>query len=185
MICATVLTPPENNYKGVQKVRYLSEQARIALDQCAKKQNLDHITWLQSPGGAPQVSQGYYWSISHKSTLVGAVISDEPIGIDIEILKPRKNKGLWDRVATTSEWNIIGERNWNTFFHLWTAKEATLKANSKGIGYLENCKLLEATPKKLTMQFKNNKWYVQQQIYQNHVIAISYQQEKDIEIFMC
>ena len=65
-----------------------------------------------------------YWSLSHKSRYVAAVVGPTPVGIDLEEIVPR-SEGLHDHVAREEEW-ALADRSWETFFRYWTAKEAVM-----------------------------------------------------------
>lgn len=148
--------------------------AREALSRCAALCGGPHDRWEQDANGAPLPNGGFYWSISHKPLMVAAVIADRPVGIDVEHIKPRGNEGLWDRLADGAEWAIAGGRSWEMFFRLWTAKEATLKANARGIGGLDECRIV-ALPddKHVVLTYRGSEWRVEQFYHQHHVVAVT------------
>lgn len=66
------------------------------------------------------------FNLSHSYGAVVCAVHDRPVGVDIEKLRPapkRLAKGMEDRA----------------FFFLWTAKEASVKRDGKGIGALRGC----------------------------------------------
>ena len=70
----------------------------------------------------------FFWSISHKENWLCAAISNKPIGIDVEINR-KKSRELFD-LFTNDEWRVLGKKSWDNFYKAWTAKEASLKAQS-------------------------------------------------------
>jgi 4'-phosphopantetheinyl transferase len=117
------------------------EYARMALRESARMSDAPLEGYLQDASDVPLPNAGFYWSISHTRGMAAGVVSREPVGIDVEALTPRR-EGLFDMVGSDQEWSILGGRTWENFFRLFTAKEATLKASGKGIGYLRECRLL-------------------------------------------
>lgn len=72
----------------------------------------------------------YYISISHSDEAVVAAISEKPVGIDIERLRPVSER-LIKRAAMAHEAEYImeasGEERDRRFFEIWTMKEALFK----------------------------------------------------------
>ncbi len=70
-----------------------------------------------------------YYSVSHKYSdgyvYVLVVLSFNAIGADLEILI-KKDKVLLD-FFNNEEYEILGAKNWDNFYSLWTAKEAVIK----------------------------------------------------------
>lgn len=100
---------------------------------------------VEGPNEKPRLSGPYgeesalEFNISHAAdTIVVAISRALPVGIDIE---PRDRdadlEGLAQRVMTESElehWRALPEADRSDFFlHLWTCKEAFLKATGKGL----------------------------------------------------
>lgn len=71
-----------------------------------------------------------YISISHSKEFVLVGISDLPIGVDIEVLRPFEQK-LIKRYFTIEEASFID--NQEKFFLIWTVKEAYLKLTGVGL----------------------------------------------------
>ena len=176
MIIRPILTPIgiDDSLSGREKVERQRSTARWALSMCAEQCGGPEGPWEQDANRVPLPKDGWYWSISHKPLLAGAVIADEPVGIDIEHIKPRGREDLWDRLANADEWKVAGERSWEMFFRLWTAKEATLKANSRGIGGFEECRIA-AVPDRthIECQYRGKPWKIQQFYHAEHVAAVT------------
>ena len=127
---------------GREKVKTLSRLARKALVFSCKKSGWPITHLKKDPNGAPIPENGYYWSLSHKSGFVAAVVAPYPIGIDIERLRP-SSKALRNRIASTKEWQLGPKIDPDLlFFRFWTAKEAVLKAVGVGMRGLSNCRII-------------------------------------------
>lgn len=66
-----------------------------------------------------------FWSMAHKNDFVVSAISDNPIGVDLE-MNEKKSEMLFDHF-TNKEWAVLNKKTWQNFYQAWTAKEATIK----------------------------------------------------------
>jgi len=193
MILQPVLVPiPQiHGLSGPKRVQQQREYARLVLRHAAKLCGAPLDGWRQGDDGAPIPNEECYWSISHKRTWAAAVIADRPVGIDVERLAPRKNNGcaghrgctghrsLFDAVASSAEWDLLGDRSWHAFFRLWTAKEAVLKANGVGIGRLSSCRLaaIAVAPRsgdhRWRVEFDGQPWSIEHFFHDQHVVAVT------------
>ena len=123
-----------------QRVNLLSRRARQALEICAQKSQVQLGPLVKNDKGVPQPFDNHYWSLTHKPKYVGAVISLDHTGIDIEEIKPISN-AMFKQIATNSEWRLGTERSEKLFFRYWTAKEAVLKAEGLGMAGLSQCSI--------------------------------------------
>ena len=97
-----------------------------------------------------------------------------PVSMGIEKIAPRRNELVMDELATAEEWAILGDRSWPSFFRLWTAKEATLKANGVGIGKFARCRLMRV-PDDLHMDlvYEDVSWHVEHYRHADHIVAVT------------
>ncbi len=161
-----------------QRVQQQRAYARRALRHCAGLCGAPKDGWVQSPEGVPLPLQGYHWSIAHKRRWAAAVIADHPVGIDIEHVTPRRHN-LFDAVGGEDEWRLLGDRSWHSFFRLFTAKEATLKANGVGIGYLSACRVVKvADARHVATEFQGRTWRIEHFEHDNHIAAVTYGEEE-------
>jgi phosphopantetheinyl transferase len=141
------------------RVRRQSEYARLALGECAIRTGAPSAGWSQADDGRPLPNAGWHWSLSHSRGMAAAAVARSPIGVDIEHIRPRRAE-LFDKVAMPQEWDLLGGRDWAAFFTLWTAKEATLKAVGRGVGWLNECRVLSAAGGSLLVHFDGRDWPV-------------------------
>ena len=165
--------PVKEGLTGRERIARQRHYARLALAECCKLSAVEPWDWQKGPTSAPLPHAGHYWAISHKPAFAAAVISDGLVGIDIERIEPRKRE-LHDSLAGRDEWVIMGDRSWGSFFRLWTAKEAILKAGGIGIADLLRCHLksIEA-PTGMAFRYKDEAWQVTHYFHQEHVVAVT------------
>lgn len=84
--------------------------------------------------GAPSIQGGPYFSISHCKEGIAVAVDSQPIGIDIESVRPFK-EALMHKTMNASEQAAIlssDDPDW-AFTRFWTKKEAVLKMQATGI----------------------------------------------------
>ncbi len=161
---------PERTPRHVELQR---ARARSALQECATLCGAPLQGWRKSAEGAPLPQDGFFWSISHKRRWAAAVIADHPVGIDIEETVPRRDE-LKTALAGPEEWGVIGDESWHSFFRLWTAKEAVLKANGLGIGGFSSCVLVDVLDAlHMTLKFREEPWRVEHYHLEDHIAAVT------------
>ena len=91
-------------------------------------------SFLYNEHGAPYLEDGPYFSISHCKQGIAVVVSDSPVGIDIEGLRS-VDEGLVRKTMNTQEQaQIAAAANpEQEFIRLWTRKEAYVKMQGTGI----------------------------------------------------
>lgn len=160
-------------YRSPPQSQFQSETARQALAQCAEKIGAPLIGWEKDENNVPKPLGKYQWSVTHKQHWCAAVIAEQKVGVDIEAVAPRR-KFHYQALGNSSEWNLLGEQNIHTFFRLWTAKEAVLKANGSGIGHLMDCHLESIKdPRHMSLSFENQLWRVEHFHFDNHIAAVT------------
>lgn len=152
--------------------------ARLALRHCASLCGAPLDGWRQDTADVPLPNEGYFWSVSHKRHWVAAVVADAPVGIDIEHIAPRPRK-LHDALADDAEWELMGDRSWLSFFRLWTAKEAVLKAAGTGIAGLAACRLVGVDrERRLTLDYEGRRSRIEHFYHTDHVTAVTCDQAR-------
>jgi 4'-phosphopantetheinyl transferase len=91
-------------------------------------------SFLYNEYRAPYLENGPYFSISHCKQGIAVAVSETPIGIDIEAIRPF-NEGLMRKTMNSEEQTyILSSLNPEIeFIRLWTRKEAYVKMQGTGI----------------------------------------------------
>lgn len=93
------------------------------------------ITFLREKNGRPYAVGMPFFNVSHSGDFVACAVDTQPVGIDVEALRPIRPT-LAKRVCCPEELAFIapsGEFDSARFLRVWTAKEACLKQNGRGI----------------------------------------------------
>lgn len=163
----------DQSRKGRDKVNTLSRLARQALSQSCRISGLRLDTFPKDADGVPLPVEGTYWSLSHKSDIVGGVAAPLSVGLDLETIRP-VNEALLARIAGADEWRLAGGESQKNFFRFWTAKEAVLKAEGKGFGGLSRCRIAEiADDTRMVLTFDGRGWPVEHHWFSTHVAALT------------
>ncbi|MCH7226405.1 4'-phosphopantetheinyl transferase family protein [Haloferula sp. A504] len=99
------------------------------------------LPWLEGPGGKPRVDQpGLEFNLSHSETLAALVVSDAgPVGVDLEPLDRAPTllecEDSFCHPAERAELPVDTGSRAIALLHLWTAKEALLKAVGTGLQF--------------------------------------------------
>lgn len=169
-----VPVPLDAQARTPEQVQAQRDAAQRALAHCAALCRAPTGGWQKNADNVPVPNEGFYWSVSHKREWAAAVIADHPVGIDIEKIAPRRDELVLDELAGDEEWAIIGDRSWDSFFRLWTAKEATLKANGVGIGKFARCRLVGVRDDlHMELFYDNVSWHVEHFRHEDHIAALT------------
>ena len=161
---------------GREKVRSLSRHARAALRLSCEKIGLVLHALPKDAKGVPLPVGGVYWSLSHKTAIAGGVASPQPVGLDLETVRP-VSRALLAKVADETEWRLADGKNKRAFFRFWTAKEAVLKAVGKGMTGLSRCKVVNIFDEaRMTLTYENTRWPVAHIWFNGHVAALASRQ---------
>lgn len=90
----------------------------------------------RAEGGKPRFVSGPQFNISHSGGLAVCALSDSPVGVDIERLRPMRDPiALADRFFAPAEKAAIraSEAPSEAFLEVWVRKEAFLKLSGRGI----------------------------------------------------
>ncbi|BBO81979.1 hypothetical protein DSCO28_25450 [Desulfosarcina ovata subsp. sediminis] len=156
-----------------ERVKTLSRLAREALSRSCEISKFHLTTFPKDSDGVPLPVDGIYWSLSHKTEVVGGVAAPAPVGIDLETIRP-VNEALLARVADPQEWSQTDGDPQKSFFRIWTAKEAVLKAVGKGFAGMSRCRVNEVIDDtRMILTFDNIPWPVLHHWFGDHVAAIT------------
>ncbi|MBR2450754.1 MAG: 4'-phosphopantetheinyl transferase superfamily protein [Paludibacteraceae bacterium] len=100
----------------------------------SERRPLNTPTFLYNEHGAPYLEDGPCFSISHCKQGIAVVVSDRPVGIDIEGLR-KVDEGLVRKTMNIVEQAQIAAaaNSEQEFIRLWTRKEAYVKMLGTGI----------------------------------------------------
>ena len=122
-----------------QKRKILSHQKeflasrRLLLEAGIPPHFLNH-----DPNGNPCLESGQQISISHTKTLAGIALGANPLGIDIEVFRPKIRQIATRFLHADETFALKGNQVIEKLTLIWTAKEALYKAlNQKGIIFSE------------------------------------------------
>ena len=106
--------------------------------------------------GAPSIKKGPYFSISHCKSGIAVAVSNQPIGIDIEVVRSLKVDLVKKTMDSLEQEAILSasQPDW-AFTRLWTRKEAFLKMKGTGIINDLHAALADSNGAKF-MQIDNN-----------------------------
>ena len=165
------ISPKDQRLRGRERVLAQSRRAREALALSCEASGVAPGPLTADARGAPIPFDNTHWSLSHKSRFVAAVVGPTPIGIDIEEIRPR-NEDLYGYIADEEEWALT-DRNWETFFRYWTAKEAVLKTAGVGLSHLRKARIHALLGKDyLIVDYGSLLWPVKHFRFQDHIVAL-------------
>lgn len=138
--------------KKADSFRFPDDRARcLCADHVARQMlgelsgaDADKITFSYGVKGKPSADLPLHFNLSHSGDYLLCAVSDKPIGVDIEQIKPFR-AGMLDRFFTVTEADFIRgdlmelpERVTDPdacgrFCRVWTAKEAYVKMTGTGI----------------------------------------------------
>ena len=175
-ICPVILPVPAEAQQMTprQRVRYLSRHARRALELSAAKSAVTLGQLTKDDRGVPQPVNGIFWSLSHKTQYVAAVVAPQPIGIDLEKIRPC-SEGLFRKTAADAEWALADRfaDRLGVFFRYWTAKEAVLKAGGKGLVDLSKCRIVALDGDTgLSIDYQERTWQIEHYFFGDHLASV-------------
>jgi 4'-phosphopantetheinyl transferase len=168
---------PGNPPDARERLQAQRRRAREALVKSCTESGLPAGPFEKDERNVPLPFGGIYWSISHKPRYVAGVVSSSPIGIDLEEIAARE-PGLFGYLAGEPEWDLAENREWETFFRYWTAKEAVLKATGRGLSDLKNARIERVLDtERLIVRCADRLWPVQHYRFPNHIVSVAHDGE--------
>ena len=82
----------------------------------------------------------FYFNISHSENLIAVAVADSPVGVDIE-KKRDANLKIAERFFSEREKDFAKDSD--SFFYVWTRKEALLKKTGEGLKDISKAQVLE------------------------------------------
>lgn len=120
-----------NNLHGI--VKYASCSAWNLLFQTLSEKGLPISTVDFTDTGKPYfINSDIHFSLSHSKGVCAVAISDQPVGVDVEVIKDSYNPHLIKRSLNENETAAFD----GDFTRIWCRKEAVAKMTGEGItGY--------------------------------------------------
>jgi len=163
----------KQNLSGREQFYFLKQHARKAVRCSAEKKGIELSAFQKDGDGVPLPEKGWYWSLSHKPAYVAGVAANQPVGIDLEYIRPVK-PALFKKVADDREWQLADTMSDIFFFRFWTAKEAVLKANGTGLRDMSQCKIDRIIDKtRIAVAFRGKSWMVEHIFFNTHVASVT------------
>lgn len=123
------------------------------------------------------LSKKMFFNISHSEGYIALVIDQVPVGIDIEKIRPAE-EDLKEYISSNEEKDYI--HNDETFFEVWTNKEALVKAHGNGINQKINS--IPALPINSIKNYDNKTYFNKTVRYQDLIITVSREGSNDFDI---
>jgi len=174
IIYPVILAVPDKKQqlRGMEKVSFLSKHARKALEISAKKSRIQLTCLKKDEKGVPFPFNGHYWSLTHKSKYVAAVIASAPMGIDIEQIRSCST-ALFRKTARDSEWKLSDTDPFILFYRYWTSKESVLKASGTGIRDLSKCRIIKIIDDThLVVDYRDQEWFLEHFYFDTHIASV-------------
>jgi 4'-phosphopantetheinyl transferase len=168
-------SPEPQALSGRERVLFLRQFARRAVVLSAERMGVSLSALLNDPDGKPIPVNECFWSLSHKPEIVAGVAARQPVGIDIETVRPVRS-GLMERITDSDERRLVEPVTELMFFRFWTAKEAVLKAVGIGLRCLSHCKIHRILDEKaLVISCHQKYWRVEHAFHGHHVASVACQ----------
>ena len=123
------------------------------------------------------ISNNKYFNISHSDGYIALAIDQVPVGIDIENIR-NAEEDLRNYISNDEEKKYIHDDE--SFFEVWTNKEALVKANGNGIN--QEIKTIQSLPLNAIRTYDNKIYFNKTIKYQNLVITVSRASSDDFNI---
>jgi len=133
----------EEKYERIKRFHFFQDARNCLLGDILTRIEICRLTGLSNQQimfslndyGKPYIVgiTNIHYNISHSGKYIAFVVSDEPVGIDIELIKfadfaIAKRFFSYDEV----KYIIVGESHLR-FYEIWTMKESMLKLEGKGL----------------------------------------------------
>jgi len=157
-----------------QRVKALGGLARESVLLSARRTSVTMGEFAKGPHGQPLPWRGIHWSLTHKPSHVAGVVSFDPVGIDIEVVKPVSSR-LFHRICSEREARLFHAIPREiVFFRCFTAKEAVLKLHGVGLSGLSDVSVVDVVdPLHLGISYKGIFTRVEHFMLDGHLASIA------------
>lgn len=132
----------QDKKERVNRYRFVDDKKRTVAGEILARQMISQwcqveetfITFSGNQYGKPYaIDLPVHFNISHSSNLVVCAIDDNPVGIDVELIR-EIDLSIARRVCTKHELEYVySGQFYKRFFRVWTLKEAYFKCAGTGI----------------------------------------------------
>ncbi len=134
--------------------------ARYAICKRSGAKNAELVFGLNEYGKPILIKpEGIHFNISHSGEWVACAIDDNPVGIDIEMIKPVDYK-ISERFFSEKEYlflmNQPEEMRLKYFYIFWTLKESCIKADGRGLSIPFDSFTIDLDGKGIILQDEKN-----------------------------
>jgi 4'-phosphopantetheinyl transferase len=136
-------------FRDAQNCLLADVLARIEI--CRAANHNRQLTFSTNAYGKPFLadSPGIHFNVSHSGNYIACALADEPVGIDIEIIKPFGPKIAERFFAPDEKAHIAANGSMASFYEVWTKKESQIKWEGKGLHKpLQSFSVFESAPDK-------------------------------------
>ncbi|MGE6632001.1 4'-phosphopantetheinyl transferase family protein [Bacillus sp. NPDC077027] len=138
----------EQKRKAAERFRFPIDARRTLIGEVLIRQIVqetyqipsDQIVFETEENGKPIIAglKNFHFNLSHSGHFVVCAVSDKPVGIDIEQVKPI-DLDIAKRFFSPQEYADLLTKSTKDqipyFFHLWSMKESFIKLTGKGLSY--------------------------------------------------
>ena len=130
-----------------------------------------HLTKFSKP-----IRDDKYFNISHSGKFVLLALADYPIGIDVEQIKDYKDE-VAKFVCSETEYKKIKDNE--SFFRIWTSKEALAKADGRGLTIVKE---IPALPLVGLKKYQDKIYSCEQLKLDDYIVSIAVESNDSIKI---
>ncbi len=154
--------------EGLPKTAQTAAGRRLLAEMAAKHYGVRDFPITCNENGKP-LTDDFFFNISHAGQWVVCALSDRPVGIDVEVLKPIKARPRYLLFSEKESRYVNASKDRERrFFTLWTRKEAYLKALGGRLADMADFELvnddLQLTPEK-------NGFVLKTHFFADHVVS--------------
>lgn len=136
------------------------------------------LSVLKGEHGKPSLKDypHIHYNISHTEGLVICAMGDDPLGVDVEMIRPFKTN-IGRRVLSEKEQEFMetltDERKMEYFFRYWTLKESYVKATGCGITIPLTSISFEITEKEIYSSSVTDTLFCQEILEDKYILSLS------------
>ena len=168
-----------------EKSRKQSMGAGLLLQKVLALYHMQDTQMIVGEHGKPMI-EGLEFSLSHSGNLVVCVVSDKPVGCDVEEIR-KAPQGIAKRYFTLRENSHLsrfwGEEYDKEFFRLWTMKESYAKMTGEGLAQvLGKIEVVVDEQASVFRDGKSQECFLQSVELEGHVVSVCVKAAIDVQM---